>query len=844
MNLRTRKPKKFVVILALCVTAVGSTASRLTSQSLPETAEAIGKARISTRVLFITAHPDDEWSGVLAYLSHGLRAEVGLLTLTRGQGGQNAIGPEQDGPLGVIRTEELLAAGKHYGVQQFFTRAMDFGFSKSPEQTIKIWDGVVLKDMVRTIRTFRPDVVINGWGGYHSGHGHHQASGILTPQAVAAAADPNLYPDQIAEGLAAWKTTLVLRLARNESKDGIELPENQVSPLWGESYSQIGADGHALHRSQGTPAYAGRSFYRDATFLIAETGGRDGGKFDPKLLAEPITILAARYPEFRAMLAPGLAAADEQLALAEKDVLRLDRASAAKSLASAGETIRLLQSEILKSKEPSAGSVSSELTQIRQRIDFALEQDVALAVQTNAERHELVAGDSVAVNVGFAGNSAVPVTWTLDESSLVVPSGWKVATEKPTDPESGTRFRVHIPAGAKPNPQPADAIQPFPPPLISLALPVRVSGYDFTIRQAVQSVEAKTTGVFTYPLELVPAVTLTVEPQQAMVPVQHSSEAVTLLARVRYHGTQPAKVTAGLDAPQGWLSEPVTPLDFSAAGDRLIRFVVTPPAEPAIGSYKLNPYAKLGDETFRMSLEPIPTLPTRDWIKPDDATVHVLDLNVPAGLHIGYIATESDPLPAILRQLGIKVDLLDEVDLAFGDLSQFDAITVGFRAYELRPDVMRSNPRLLDFAKNGGTLVVQYQRNFTGGPMSAAPFPADMPEATSRVTDAKSPVRFLAPDHPVLNFPNKITVADFDGWIQERGIYFWGTFDPKYTPVLGLTDPGEPETKGSLVYAKDGSGVYIYTGLSFFRELPAGVPGAYRLFVNLLSQSKVPVAQD
>jgi len=842
--LGTRKQQRFVGMLALGVTAIGLLASRSTSQSLPETVEAIGKARVSTRVLFITAHPDDEWSGVLAYLSHGLKADVGLLTLTRGQGGQNAIGPEQDGALGVIRTEELLAAGKHYGVHQFFTRAMDFGFSKSPEQTIKIWDGVVLEDMVRTIRTFRPEVVINGWGGYHTGHGHHQASGILTPQAVVAAADPKMYPDQIAGGLPAWKTTLVLRLAINESKGGIELPENQVSPLWGESYSQIGADGHALHRSQGTPAYAGRAFYRSATFLVAESGGTEGGKFNSKLLAEPITALAARYPELSATLTPRLAAADEQLALAEKEVLQLDRVAAAKSLAIAGDNIHLLQAEISKSKDSSAASASWELAQVRQRIDLALEQDVALPVQTNAERHELVAGDTVAVNVGFAGDAAVPVAWTLNQSSIVVPSGWRVTAEKSAEPDRGTRFRVDIPAGAQLSPQPADVIQPFPPPLISLALPVRISGYEFTIHQAVESVEAKTTGVFTYPLELVPTVTLTVEPQQAMVPVQHSSDPVTLLARIRYHGTQAAKVTAGLDAPQGWSSEPVPPIDFSMPGDRLIRFVVTPPAQPAIGSYKLNPYAKLGDETFRMSLEPIPTLPTRDWIKPDDATIHVLDLNVPVGLHIGYIATDSDPLPGILRQLGIKVDQLDEVDLAFGDLSQFDAITVGFRAYELRPDVMRSNPRLLDYAKNGGTLVVQYQRNFTGGPMSAAPFPADMPEATSRVTDAKSPVRFLAPDNPVLNFPNQITMADFEGWIQERGIYFWGTFDPKYTPVLGLTDPGEPETKGSLVYARDGSGVYIYTGLSFFRELPAGVPGAYRLFINLLSQSKVPAARN
>ena len=224
--------------------------------------------------------------------------------------------------------------------------------------------------------------------------------------------------------------------------------------------------------------------------------------------------------------------------------------------------------------------------------------------------------------------------------------------------------------------------------------------------------------------------------------------------------------------------------------------------------------------------------------------MHVLDLNIPAGLRVGYIATEGDMLPDILKQLGVQVSLLDEAELAFGDLSRFDAIVVGFRAYELRPAVLRSNGRLLDYVKDGGTLVVQYQRNFAGGAFTVAPFPASMPDATSRVTDAQSPVRFLAPDSPLLNFPNKITSADFEGWVQERGIYFWSDFDSKYTPVLGLTDHEEPETKGSLVYARDGKGVYIFTGLSFFRELPAGVPGAYRLLVNLLSQSKAPTSQN
>jgi LmbE family N-acetylglucosaminyl deacetylase len=763
---------------------------------------------------------------------------VALLTLTRGQGGQNAIGPEQDGPLGVIRTEELLAAGKHYGVRQYFTRAMDFGFSKSPEQTMKIWGDLVLEDMVRVIRTYRPDVVINGWGGVHSGHGHHQASGILTPKAVELAADPTKYPEQIAEGLPAWKTTLVVRLARNSTSEGVRLPLFKVSPLWGKSYAQMGSEGHELHRSQGTPAFAGNAFFRSQVNLVAEAGGTANGKFDEKLLAKPLSALSASYPTLRESMTAPLAKADAQLAIAEKDLFNLDRAGAATALASAGKSVADLRGTLTKSAGKEATGARWELARVSEHIDRALELDVAIPIETQADRHELVAGESLPVHVSFGGDPAVAVRWTLNESSIVVPTGWKVEAGKQKDGENGAEFTVSIPATASAALASSDVILPFPLPLVTLALPVQYAGYEFTIHQAVQSTEAKTTGIFTYPLELVPAVTLTVEPQQAMVPVQRDSQPVALLARIRYHGSKAATVNAGLDAPQGWNAAAIAPLSFTAPGDQLIRFLVTPPAQPTLGAYKMNPYASIGNETFRMSLEPIPTLPTRDWIKPDDATVHVLDLNIPAGLHVGYVATEGDLLPDILKQLGIKVDLLDEVELAFGDLSKFDAIVVGFRAYELRPDVMRSNPRLLDYVKDGGTLVVQYQRNFAGGAVTVAPFAASMPDATSRVTDAHSPVRFLAPDSTLLNFPNKITAADFEGWVQERGIYFWGDFDAKYTPVLGLTDHEEPETKGSLVYAKDGKGLYIFTGLSFFRELPAGVPGAYRLFVNLLSQSK------
>jgi LmbE family N-acetylglucosaminyl deacetylase len=849
LNWITRQEFFRLAAMIVCAVSLGCAAARpIGAQSLPETVEAIHKARVRTRILFITAHPDDEWSSLLAYLSHGLNADVALLTITRGQGGQNAIGPEQDGELGVVRTEELLAAGQHYGVQQYFTRALDTGYLKSPDQAMKVWGNLALEDMVRVIRTYRPDVVINGWGGVHSGHGHHQASGILTPQAVTVAADPKMFPEQIAEGLTPWKVTLEARVARGgNAGNAVALPADEVSPLWGKTYVEMGMEGHAQHRSQGTPAFFGNAFFRRPVFLVAENEKGEAGKFDAQLLAEPLGSLAARFPELQATMAPALNTAEQELTSAAKSALELDRAAAAKSLADAAKEIAGLREQLAKQAGDDAKAAVWELDDVRKRIDLALADDVAIPVDAQASRHELVAGENFSVEVSVAGTPAVPVKWTLNASSILVPNGWNVTQEGVKGASDAAKFNVAVPAGAQRTLTPAHAILPFPPPLVRLALRVEVAGYEFAVERPVNSMEATTTGIQTYPLELVPAVTLTVEPKQVMAPEKRAAMPVKLFARVRYHGTAATKVAVGLDTPKGWtVGTPNVqgPLEFAKGGDRLIQFVVTAPAQTAAGAYTLHPYARIGEETFRTSLEPIPTLPTRNWSEPADATVHVLNLIVPAGLRIGYIAAENDTLPEILRQIGIRVDMLDEVALAFGDLSKYDAITVGIRAYELRPDLLRANARLLEYVKRGGTLLVQYQRDFAWNEELPAPFKATMPEQTSRVTDANSPVRFLAPDDALLNSPNKITLDDFRGWVQERGLYFWGTFDAKYTPVLGLTDPGEAETNGSLVYVRDGKGLYIYTGLSFFRELPAGVPGAYRLFVNLLSQTRHAAGQD
>lgn len=847
-----------VIALAVVLGAAAwlAAARRVSAQSVPETVEAIRKARVVTRILFVTAHPDDETASLLAYLSRGLDADVALLTITRGQGGQNAIGPEQDGPLGVVRTTELLAADSHYGVHQFFTRAVDTGFSKSAQRTMQIWgDQIPMEDMVRTIRIYRPNVVINGWGGVHFGHGQHQASGIYTPEAIADAADPTKFPDQIKEGLKPWKVTLELRpasfgfgpAATAPPKDAVRLAVTDVSPLWGKSYVQMGMEGHAQHRSQGTPSLFGNPFFRRPVELITEHGQEPGGGFDSKLLAEPLPSLAARFPALQEMMSPALETANQVLVAAGKSALDLDREGAAKSLAEAGKTVAALREKVAGGGESAAAAW--ELDQVKQRIDAALAEDIALPVDTQADKHELVAGESFSVKVSFLDRPAAPVKWAVDQSCLQVPEGWNVTLDsaKPTSPAGGSansyEFHVTVPEGAKPPKSPDDRVLPFPPPLVKLALRLNVNGYEFTTEKTVESSIAKTTGIETYQLELVPAVTLTVEPAQVMVPEKHASATLDLLARVRYHGSDKATVSVGLDAPAGWKVAPIDALNFAAPGDQLVRYVVSPPAAVAPGAYDLHPFARIGDETFRSSLEPIPTLPTYDWSEPDDAAVHVLDLAVPARLRVGYIAGDNDKIPGTLRQIGIQVDMLDEVALAFGDLNRYDAIVVGIRAYELRPDAMAANLRLLDYVKDGGTLLVEYERDFAWNVLKPAPFKAEMAPQAVRVTDQNSPVRFLVPDSPLLNFPNKITRKDFQGWNQERGLYFLSTLDPRYKTVLGLTDPGEPEATGGLVYAQDGKGLYIYTGLSFFRELPDGVPGAYRLFVNLLSQKRDPALQ-
>ena len=800
-----------------------------TGPGLAETVEAIDSARVTTRILYITAHPDDESAAVLTYLARGLHADVALLSITRGEGGQNALGPEQAPQLGLIRTQELLAATRGYGVKLFFTRAKDFGYSKTPEETMKVWGDQVLRDMVGVIRTFRPNIVINGWGGVHTGHGHHQTAGLWAPRAVQLAADPTAFQGDLAGKLPPWNgesqgPVQILDLNRSDDGRGYALPLDDPSPIWGKSYRQIGLDAFANHRTQGISAFLGSIFLRRPIALLPE----GDAKFDPKNLAVP---LRSSFPG-----CPAFEEADDELVAGRTAALNLDWYTAARSLALAADKARhwLDKCPFRLAAGLAQDDQVADMNRSVTRIEKALALAAGLQVTAEADRSELVAGESFAVQ---AQTRCRLMTCIMGDLKLVFRGDFK-ETKREGDLVQGLRLTVSVPPATPSATPELDRLQPEPPPLFVAQQQVTINGYILQFTVPVTHIEATSTRVDRVPLRIVPAYTLVVQPKQAIEILAKHRKAFDVLLKVHSYATQPGKVGVGLDVPQGWRSTPPAAIAFSGAGDQYAKLTVAPPDKLAQGDYTIAAYAQRGDEKFTTSLEPLPSMPTLLWEEPAQCVVHAFEIDVPENLLVGYITAEGEPIPEALQRLGIHVETLDAQALAFGDLSKYDAIVVGVRAYELRPELPGANQRLLDYVSNGGTLVVQYNRDSAWDKLQPGPYPAKIGNPTPRITDENSPVKFLKPDDPFLNRPNKITTDDFKGWVQERGLYFWSQFDPKYTPLLAMNDPGESDLNGGLVYTHYGKGMYIYTGIAFFRQLPEGVPGAYRLFVNLLSAAR------
>ncbi len=812
-----------------------------TGQGIAETVEAIDSARVTTRILYITAHPDDESAPILTYLARGLHADVALLSLTRGEGGQNALGPEQAPQLGLIRTEELLAATRGYGVKLYFTRAKDFGYSKTAEETEKVWGDQVLEDMVRVIRTFRPNIVINNLIG---GHGHHVAAGQLTPKAVQLAADRNAYPEMVSElggpALPAWgeggNAVKLLNADRGARKsNNWPVPVDEISPLYGKSYREIALDAFSNHHTQGITLFLNSPFLTLPLALVADSGE----PFDPKILAVSLQDWAKDRGVAWTSLAEKI---ENALHTAHDAALRLDWVTAAKSLAEA----RLLLSPTLADEDSTAArsgptTLTFDIRKTEQRLDRALRLAAGLQVSADADRSELVSGEEVSIKTKARCRPEVHCEFgatKLEGYSALAPA--LLQETKRTQDAPGQAQLTGAVGNAPDAPDPAAYVLPEPPPLAVIEQEATIFGYQLHYDQPVTHIAATTAHAERVPLRIVPAYTLAVAPRQMVDVLAQHRRALDILLRVHSYASAPGKVSVSLTLPAGWTSNGPTALDFAGTGDQYTKMTVTPPLQLKEGNYVLAAFAQRGQERFTTTLEPLVSMPTLLWSSPAQCLVHAFDVNVPKDLRVGYISAESEPVPEALSQLGIRVETLDAQALNFSDLSRFNAIVVGVRAYELRPELPGANQRLLNYVSHGGTLLVQYQRDFAWDKFQFAPYPAKIDPGKAgaplpRITDETSPVKFLKPADPLLNTPNKITQKDFEGWVQERGLYFWSQFDKKYTPVLAMNDPGEPELAGGLVYTRFGKGMYIYTGLAFFRQLPEGVSGAYRLFVNLLS---------
>jgi LmbE family N-acetylglucosaminyl deacetylase len=835
-----------------------------TGAGLAETIEAIDSAGVTTRILYITAHPDDESAAVLTYLARGLHADVALLSLTRGEGGQNVLGPEQAPQLGLIRTQELLAATRGYGVRLFFTRAKDFGFSKTPEETEKIWGDQVMVDMVRVIRRFRPDIVINNFGGVHSGHGHHQAAGLLTPMAVRLAGESEYklpkdggqdYGKMLGatqdefESEGPWggknHPVQILDVDRSggNTANGYQLPLDEVSPLWGKTWREIGIDAFANHRTQGISAFLGSAFLRRPITLVAE----NGEKIDPASLRRPLRATGGDGSSDvcapAAFFCPQLKQAEADLAKAREDALALRWDKASEDIAAAGKEIVSLYPGGSHAPQFRNGILLAELFAAQRRVDRALALAAGLAIVAQADRSDVVAGEAFIVDA--ESRCRKDAACELGKLQLVLTANGK-ATVNEGDATKPHKFSVAI-DGANPAPTAWELQQPEPAALVTAQQEVSIAGYSFTARHVVTHVEATSTRVDRIALRMVPAYTLAVEPEKAVELVTKPKKPFDVLLRVHSYSSKPGRVEVSLATPADWTSSAAQSLQFAGAGDQYAKLSVSPPGNLSAGTHSVTAVAKSGDAQFTTSVAPFASMPSLLWTQPAQVRVDVFDASVPDNLRVGYISAESEPVPQSLERLGIHVEMLDAAALAFGNLSRFDAIVVGVRAYELRPELSGANQRLLDYVSSGGTLVVQYQRDFAWDKFQYAPYPAkinsEKPNSPlPRITDENAAIKFLKPDDPLLNRPNKITEKDFTGWTQERGLYFWSQFDEKYTPLFAMNDPGEAELNGGLVYTRLGKGTYIYTGLAFFRQLPEGVAGAYRLFINLVSASRTSAA--
>jgi LmbE family N-acetylglucosaminyl deacetylase len=879
--------------------------------------QSLQKLHTRASLLMVTAHPDDEDGGMLTYESRGQGSVVTLLTLNRGEGGANVMSSDYFDALGLVRTEELLAADRYYGTDQFWSRVCDYGFSKTKEEAWEKWGhDRVLGDVVRIVRLTRPLVITSVFvGGRTDGHGNHQVSGQVAQEAFKAAGDPAMFPEQLKEGLHPWKPLKdyarvpfvpVTEKGIFNYADGkyypaefqnytdgtvikgllspsVEIPEGEYNPILGMTYAQIGSRGLGHQKSQNggtglTEVEEEMSPYHRFASVVSVSDKEPS--FFNGIDVSLAGIASLAQGGDNAFLKDGL---NHLNALVEKAIKDFSPQHPEASASTLSEGLKLTNDLIEKISNSyltadSKYDVTHELKIKSAQFDKALAQSLGLSVLAtvapekeptgpfarffrNPETFQVaIPGQEFWVKVHTTNPTNVPVQ--LESVVLETPQGesWTIDPAKQSggtlkDNQSlDARFKVHVGATSgytRPYFTRPDIEQPYydiqdarylglptaPYPVLA-KLHFSVNGVPFEVSQLVHSITRITgQGAVPEPLIVGPAISVSLAPQAGVVPL--SAQAFDLSVTVHSNVKGPAQGMVKLDLPQEWKSSE-QPFSTTKDGeDQILNFHVVPAriAErpysiTAVATYNGLEYKEGYHTTGYQGLRPY------NLYRPSSYRTTGVNVKVAPGLNIGYIVGAGDDVPQSLTNLGINVHFVSSGELASGNLSPYDAIVLGVRAYAAREDLKTYNRRLLDYVKNGGIVIVQY--NTQEYDQNYGPYPYNMGSMPEEVTDENSKVEILNPKNPVLTWPNEITTRDFDNWVEERGSKFLTTWDAAYEPLIETHDAGQEPQKGGLLYAKYGKGVYIYNAFAFYRQLPEGVPGAYRLIANMISLAKNP----
>jgi LmbE family N-acetylglucosaminyl deacetylase len=783
-------------------------------------------------VLYVAAHPDDENTQLIAFLARGRHYRTAYLSLTRGDGGQNVLGPEFGEELGVIRTEELLAARRIDGGRQYFSRAIDFGFSKDYQETLRIWDREqVLSDIVRVIREFRPDVVITRFSPVPGRtHGHHTASAVLAIEAFGLAGKTNAFADQLGE-LTPWQPRRILwneggfQRVPGGDTNLLRIEVGGSDPVSGETFAEIAARSRAMHKTQGFDNFRGFGGRgpRSESFRLLE------GAPATNDILDGVDTTWSRYP------------GGAEIGLLTADVFaRFDPKDPSASVPA------LLKIRSLVAALPSDPVIQDK----RGQLDRVLQTCLGLTVETLVADAEVVPGETMRLQeTADVESGVVPVRWlgvrypvtASGQSESIALQPGRTATREatltlPADTPLTQPYwlREQHTAGMYRVADPSLIGRPENPPAFPVEYVFDVGGQRMVIHdQPVQLIHAGSEPATRRRLDVIAPVAIDFSSEVALF-----HPGTTRPVEVDVSAARPGVAgTISLQAPAGWKVEPPSQsFQLNKVGARArFAFKVTAPAEAVEGVITAQATvngARYANRRVEIHYRHIPPL----LLQPPARLKAVsLDLAI-RGRRVGYIPGAGDSVAEALRQMGYEVTSLTEADLTPEKLKEFDAVVVGIRALNVRKDLAARLPGLFDYVKSGGNVIMQY--NNPNGLQSVQVAPFELRLSQERVTDETAPVTFLAPDNAALTTPNRITSADFDGWVQERGLYFPSQWDDHFIPLLACSDPGEAPLKGGLLVAQYGKGYFVYTGLAWFRQLPAGVPGAYRLFANLVSLGK------